>query len=70
MNWNWPLVVLTVAFFNLSPWLSPMKHIAVLDEPTAHMLHGLLVTLGFLVPGALLTWLVDREARKTLVLRP
>ncbi|PPU21210.1 hypothetical protein [Xanthomonas arboricola] len=70
VNWNWPLVVLTVAFFNLSPWLSPMKHIAVLDEPAAHMLHGLLVTLGFLVPGALLTWLVDREARKTLVLRP
>lgn len=70
VNWNWPLVVLTVAFFNLSPWLSPMKHIAVLDEPAAHMLHGLLVALGFLVPGALLTWLVDREARKALVLRP
>lgn len=47
-----------------------MKHIAVLDEPATHLLHGLLVTLGFLVPGALLTWLVNREARKALVLRP
>ncbi|APP79351.1 hypothetical protein ABQZ99_017250 [Xanthomonas hortorum pv. vitians] len=69
VNWIWPLVVLTIAFFNLSPWLSPMKHIAVLDEPAAHLLHGLLVTLGFLLPGALLTWLVNREERKALRLR-
>lgn len=69
VNWIWPLVVLAIAFFNLSPWLSPMKHIAVLDEPAAHLLHGLLVTLGFLLPGALLTWLVNREERKALRLR-
>ncbi|NMI52982.1 hypothetical protein E1J25_15110, partial [Xanthomonas hortorum pv. taraxaci] len=69
VNWTLSLVVLTIAFFNLSPWLSPMKHIAVLDEPAAHLLHGLLVTLGFLLPGALLTWLVNREERKALRLR-
>ncbi len=60
----WPAVLMLVIFFNLSPWLSPMKHVATLDEPAAHLLHGVLVTLGFLVPGALLTWLVNRAERK------
>jgi hypothetical protein len=59
----WPAVVLVVLFLNLSPWLSPMKHVAGLDEPWAHLLHGTLVTLGFLVPGALMTWLIDRADR-------
>ncbi|MNS58054.1 hypothetical protein D3C72_909600 [compost metagenome] len=60
----WPVVVLIVAFLNLSPWASPMKLVAGLDEPAAHLLHGVLVTAGFLLPGLLLSWLVDRaEAR-------
>lgn len=60
----WPGVVLAVLFVNLSPWLSPMKQVAGLDEPAAHVLHGVLVTLGFLVPGALMTWLLDRAERR------
>ncbi|GAA4345845.1 hypothetical protein GCM10023165_30240 [Variovorax defluvii] len=59
----WPAVVLAVLFASLSPWLSPMKYAAGLDEPWAHRLHGTLVCLGFLVPGALLTWLVGRQER-------
>lgn len=57
---KWPLVVLVVLFFNLSPWLSPMKLVATLSEPTAHIVQGILVTIGFLVPGWLLVKLVDR----------
>ena len=62
----WPAIVLVVLFLNLSPWLSPMKHIAGLDEPMAHLLQGSLVTLGFLAPGALLIWLVDRAEASSL----
>jgi hypothetical protein len=57
---TWPLVVIAFCFVSMSPWLSPMKVVATLGEPTAHLLHGALVTLGFLMPGALLTWLVNR----------
>jgi hypothetical protein len=59
----WPSVVLTLLFFNLSPWLSPMKQVARFGEPAAHLAHGALVTLGFLIPGLLLTWLVNRAER-------
>ena len=59
----WPPVVLTLMFLNLSPWLSPMKHVATLSEPAAHLVHGVLVTLGFLLPGLLLSWLVERAER-------
>lgn len=60
----WPAVVLLVLFLQLSPVASPMKLIATLNEPAAHMLHGLLVSLGFLLPGLLLAWLLNREERK------
>ncbi|WWW34635.1 hypothetical protein V8017_16700 [Stenotrophomonas rhizophila] len=60
----WPTVAMGVAFINLSPWLSPMKQVATMNEPAAHLLHGLLVTAGFLLPGALLTWLVNRAEKR------
>ncbi|NWF32752.1 hypothetical protein HH110_06815 [Stenotrophomonas sp. SAM-B] len=60
----WPTVAMAIAFLNLSPWLSPMKHVATLNEPAAHLLHGVLVTAGFLLPGALLTWLVNRAEKR------
>ena len=63
VNLLWPLLLLAVLFLNLSPWLSPMKHVAGLDEPLTHLLHGTLVALGFLVPGALMTWLVNGAER-------
>lgn len=58
-----PSLVLVVLFANLSPWLSPMKVVATFAEPAAHLAHGALVATGFLVPGALLTWLVERAER-------
>lgn len=60
----WPNVVLAIAFLNLSPWLSPMKHVAQLTEPAASLIHGALVTLGFVIPGLLLTWLLTRAERQ------
>lgn len=65
----WPIVILTVIFINLSPWLSPMKYVATLNEPAAHIWHGILVTSGFLIPGLFLSYLIDR-AEKISALRP
>ncbi|MCA0177760.1 MAG: hypothetical protein LCH73_15990 [Proteobacteria bacterium] len=62
-RWIWPCVLLLVLFANLSPWLSPMKLVATWGEPAAHLTHGVLVTLGFLLPGLMLTVLIDRAAR-------
>lgn len=62
-HWGWVCVAMGVLFLNLSPWLSPMKHVATLSEPAAHMVHGALVTLGFLLPGLMLTWLINRAQR-------
>lgn len=59
----WPCTVLVVLFLQLSPVASPMKFVAGLQEPLTHILHGALVSLGFLIPGLLLTWLLDRAER-------
>jgi membrane-bound metal-dependent hydrolase YbcI (DUF457 family) len=63
----WPCVALALLYVNLSPWFSPMKLVATLDEPAAHLIHGALVAVGFLVPGAVLTWLVSRAERGRLL---
>lgn len=63
----WPCLVLGLLYLNLSPWLSPMKHVAMLDEPAAHLLHGVLVTVGFLLPGAIITLLIHRVEKKSFV---
>jgi hypothetical protein len=55
--------LIALLFVGLSPWLSPMKLIAQLAEPAAHLLHGALVAFGFLVPALALTWLVERAER-------
>lgn len=59
-----PCVFLAVIFFQLSPWLSPMRVVATFSEPAAHMMHGALVTIGFLVPGLILVALLKRAERK------
>lgn len=64
----WCILLLVFSFFNLSPWLSPMKTVATLPEPNASIIHGLIVFLGFLVPGLILTWLINREERKVNLL--
>lgn len=63
VNLLWSCLLLGVLFIQLSPWLSPMLLAAKLDEPTAHLLHGALVTVGFLVPGLLLSWLITRAEK-------
>lgn len=60
----WPIMICLILFVNLSPWLSPMKLVAGLGDPADYLLHGALVTLGFLVPGFILSWLVDRGERR------
>ena len=62
-HWGWVCAAMVGLFLNLSPWLSPMKHVAALNEPAAHIIHGILVTMGFVLPGWLLTWLIDRAER-------
>jgi predicted Na+-dependent transporter len=61
--YKWAIIVLVLLFLQMSPWLSPMKFVAQLSEPATHLLHGALVTIGFLVPGLLLTWLINRGER-------
>lgn len=63
----WVALLMLFSFVQLSPWLSPMKVAAVLPEPTASLVHGLLVFLGFLVPGVLLAWLLEREKAKPIM---
>ena len=63
----WPSVLLIFAFFQLSPWLSPMKQAAILSEPMASLVHGVLVFLGFLVPGLVMTWLLNKAEKKASV---
>lgn len=59
----WPTIMLALLFIQLSPWFSPMKMAAGLGNPADYLAHGALVTLGFLVPGLLLSWLVTRSER-------
>jgi hypothetical protein len=60
VNILWPALLLAILFLQLSPWLSPMKIVACMSEPYTHIVHGALVTTGFLVPGLLMTFLIDR----------
>ncbi len=59
----WPCALLAGSFVTMSPSLSPMKLIAALGEPAAHWGEGLLVLLGFLVPGWVMAWWVGRPPR-------
>ncbi|MBY6242614.1 hypothetical protein [Methylosinus sp. Sm6] len=60
----WPAAFLAVLFIQLSPWLSPTKFIASLPEPYTHLLLGLVITLGFIAPGVILTILVANAERR------
>jgi hypothetical protein len=64
----WTCALLLLLFVLLSPWFSPMLFVATLCEPAAHLAHGAIVCLGFLVPGMLFSWLIKRaesEATRT-----
>jgi hypothetical protein len=56
----WPALLLLGLFLNLSPWLSPMKIVAHLHEPLAHIAYGLMAVMGCLLAGLLMSWLVNR----------
>lgn len=60
---RWPVLGLLAMFLMVSPWLSPMKFLTPLPRPLADILLGGLVASGFLVPGMLMAWLVDRAER-------
>lgn len=55
------VVAVHVALFaNLSPWLSPMQFVATLPPPTDQRVYGALTAAGFILPGWLLTRMLDR----------
>lgn len=56
----WPCALLLLLFIQCSPWLSPMRYVVTLDEPLAHLLAGALITLSFVIPCLLLTWMFNR----------
>ncbi|WP_180088023.1 hypothetical protein [Acinetobacter sp. YH12219] len=40
-----------------------MKHLAMLAEPYASILHGIMVAAGFIIPTLVLMWLYKRSER-------
>jgi hypothetical protein len=55
-----PAIICAALFANLSPFTSPMKFIAQLGHPADYLLHGLGVTLGFLIPSYIMVGMVDK----------
>ena len=41
-----------------------MKAIATLPEPAAHLMHGFVVFIGFVIPGLIMTWMYKRSEKK------
>ena len=62
----WPIVVVVLAFVQLSPWTSPMRWVATLPEPQTHLLHGFGVAFGFILPAFLIMLLYGRAERRAL----
>ncbi|OTG61661.1 hypothetical protein B9T29_10915 [Acinetobacter sp. ANC 3903] len=62
-NIKWQLGFIGLLALQMSPWTSPMKQVAMLSEPYASIFHGILVTVGFIVPTIILAWLYKRSAR-------
>lgn len=59
-DWRWPCAVVAALWLGLNPWLSPMRWMTAWPEPWAHIGHGTLVALGFLLPGLLMIRLLAR----------
>ena len=57
-DWRWPGLLVVALWLGLNPWLSPMRAMAGWPEPWAHLGHGSLVGLGFLLPGLALIALI------------
>ncbi|MFN0162216.1 MAG: hypothetical protein ACKVQQ_13375 [Burkholderiales bacterium] len=63
-NLAWPCALLLLLFVQMSPWFSPMRHIASLGGAAAGIGYGALVLLGFLIPGLIFCWLLNRADRQ------
>jgi len=61
VDWRWPSAAVLLLWLGLTPWFSPMRQIASWPEPWAHLGHGALVALSFVLPGLGLSWLIHRS---------
>ena len=59
----WQIAFIALLALQMSPWTSPMKFVATLEQPYASIILGILVTLGFIVPSLILGWLYKRSAK-------
>ena len=64
-NILWQIGFIALLALQMSPWTSPMKFVAILEQPYASIIHGICVTLGFIIPTIILVWLYKRSARIT-----
>lgn len=59
----WPqLLLMALLMVNMSSWLSPMRLVATLSEPWAHLLHGFAVFMGFIIPGLIFNWMYKKTS--------
>jgi hypothetical protein len=67
VNWRSAYILLAILTLSQSPWTAPARYVAMLPRPTADVVLGLLITVGFAVPGVLLCRLIDsaESLRKT-----
>jgi hypothetical protein len=56
------IIFLCLLMIQMSPWFSPMKNVAKLSEPYTHLLHGFLVSCGFLIPSLIFVYLYKRSS--------
>ena len=69
-NIKWQLFFIGLLALQMSPWTSPMRFIAMLPEPYASVLYGVLVTVGFIIPTIILTWLYKRSDQLSKCIKP
>lgn len=62
-NIRWQVLLIALLAVQMSPWTSPMKQVALLAEPYASIIHGILVAVGFIIPTLILVWLYRRSER-------
>lgn len=60
------VILICLMFLMMSPWFSPMKNVATLPEPAAHLKHGISVSLGFIIPSLILTFMykISKKSKK------
>ncbi len=64
----WQVIFIGLLAVQMSPWTSPMKQVAMLPEPMASIVHGILVALGFVIPSFILVVLYRHSVQRKLKL--